>query len=67
MEWEINRSRDEMEKEIERQFKAKQLSDSLNAHQQRFDEVTKRLEEEERIRFVPFVICYISYLFIIAI
>lgn len=46
----FSRSRDEMEKEIERQYRAKQLSESLSAHQQRFDEVTKRLEEEEKAR-----------------
>ena len=50
MERDLDRSRDDIEKEIERRLRTKQLSDSLATQQQRFDEVTKRLEEEEKNR-----------------
>ena len=50
MEMEIKRMRDEMEKEIERRLQTKQLQDSLNLQQQKIDDATKRLEEEERKR-----------------
>lgn len=50
MERDLDRSRDDIEKEIERRLRTKQLSESLAVQQQRFDEVTRRLEEEEKSR-----------------
>ena len=50
LEKEMNKTREEMEKDIERKLKTKQLQDSLAAQQQKFDDATRRLEEEERKR-----------------
>jgi len=50
MERDMDRSRDDIEKEIERRLRTKQLSESLSVQQQKFDEVTRRIEEEERKR-----------------
>ena len=51
MERDLDRSRDDIEKEVERRLRSKQLSESLLAQQQRFDEVAKRLEDEEKNRY----------------
>ena len=50
MENELAKTRDEMEKEIERRLRTRQLQDSLTAQQQKFDDVTRRLEEEDKKR-----------------
>ncbi len=50
MEKELSRTRDEMEKEIERKLKTRQLQDTLTAQQMKFDDATKRLEDEDRFR-----------------
>ena len=50
MERDLDRSRDDIEKEIERRIRTKQLTESLAVQQQRFDEVTRRLEMEEKSR-----------------
>ena len=54
MDNERKRMSEEMEKEIERRLQAKQLQDSLNLQQQKIDDATKRLEEEERKRRIEF-------------
>ena len=51
MERDLDRSKDDIEKEIERRLRSKQLSETLLAQQQRFDEVARRLEEEEKNRY----------------
>lgn len=50
MERDLDKSRDDIEKEIERRLRTKQLSESLVMQQQRFDEITRRIEEEEKKR-----------------
>ena len=50
MERDLDRSKDDIEKEVERRLRSKQLSETLLAQQQRFDEVARRLEEEEKNR-----------------
>lgn len=51
MERDLDRSKDDIEKEVERRLRSKQLSESLLAQQQRFDEVARRLEEDEKNRY----------------
>ena len=51
MERDLDRSKDDIEKEVERRLRSKQLSETLLAQQQRFDEVARRLEEEEKNRY----------------
>ncbi len=50
MERELSKTRDEMEKEIERKLKTRQLQDSLTAQQMKFDDATKRLEDADKLR-----------------
>lgn len=51
MERDLDRSKDDIEKEVERRLRSKQLSETLLAQQQRFDEVARRLEEDEKNRY----------------
>ena len=54
MEKEMKKMSEEMEKEIERRLQAKHLQDSLHLQQQKIDDATKRLEEEDRKRRIDF-------------